>query len=189
MSFTFMIVSICWVGRLHVRPKRRPMLTHVAVHLTRIAIPTALCGLLFPPGAGRAVEPGFERACKRFCKPKPTDNATFKTVRRGCAASRMAATSTRRRADSRPVFRPSTQRKSDGNEARKIRDLCNGAEIKRWSNADRRIRPLDASGSRILSDYRERSMRHRVMRGGWPRPRATEGPPRRTPVNAGHSYR
>ena len=45
-------------------------LTNLAVRLTRIAIRTALHGLLHAPGGGRTAEPVSERAGKRFRRTK-----------------------------------------------------------------------------------------------------------------------
>lgn len=48
--------------------RRNGHLIHLAIHLIRIAIRTALCGLLCSPDAWRAAKPALERACERFCR-------------------------------------------------------------------------------------------------------------------------
>lgn len=50
--------------------KRNRHLTHLAIYLTRIAVCTALCGLLCSPAGGRATEPAFECARKCFRRTK-----------------------------------------------------------------------------------------------------------------------
>ena len=68
------------------RRKSDRRLTQLAIHLTRIAIRTALRGLLRAPGGGRAAEPAPERTRKCFCRTKThrQRNMQNRRARLGC---------------------------------------------------------------------------------------------------------
>ena len=72
-------------------------LTHLAIHLTRIAIRTALRGLFSAPGGGRAAKPAPECAGKRFRRTKANGQRDIQNRQARLGCKRMAATSTRRR--------------------------------------------------------------------------------------------
>lgn len=75
----------------------RMCLTYLAINLTRLAICQKLFGLLFLQAVGEQPNLALKARVNASPEPKPTDNAICNTVTRGCATSRIAATSTRRR--------------------------------------------------------------------------------------------